>query len=808
MKIKVLFFAAFAAAIANVNAGCDYLSDAPVVEAAIPNLQQHTLKFLNVDATVYRHTLSKGSSPRLRILRYSSNPIIDVDDATNEIRISAEGDKCSKTSPGATSGALSKTSSLHLFVSSLLFATTPSRFRGLGFVAMMAMGMQSFMVDAADDDGCTPAMQVVLEAPPYYLGSVEECLLESEDPSHCPEPFPTFDTCTDSAPSCKLAVVGAGTGGLYTAMRLVETGKYSATDVCIFEATDRVGGRIYSLRGFGPDHDITVDAGAYRTWPEFTPTLHALVTEKLGFDVECYDEEVPCQVYNIIGESGQKIGFASFVEKMMGILIDDGACFYSRHELVSIEAESAESESIKKLSFANGVKATAEQVILNVPQHPLLKIMRKSDLPLTETESLAITDSLHSVQTEIAAKVYLYYENAWWLDLGLSSGEFASPGDARTMMLQGRYHDGHVKCTDEGCHGFLLADYVHDFSGDASQFFRRYQRDRPEPVTIISSTDTEGALFLEHAHSRISNYHIYEAQNVSYTGFQAQQTFRNAPPPEFAVLATWNVATFGAGGAWHHWTDISNVEQATMPMNHIGIHVVNEAYSRLQGWAEGSLMLADDVLATYFDCPRPWDFPAPDYVQFVRQTQGVDCAAEAEDSSSGGGGGDTGGGGGAGEGTVDLCFTKEALVSMADGTLVPIDEIEEGDVVSTGFAGESGTVTEVLVHKVSVSGEIDVVSVATDFGDLVGTPSHPIHINGQWVEMQEAVQAGMFETVGLTADFAKQEVAAFYNLEIDGDKAGQSSHSYVVNGIVASGLGDNQVLNTMFARQNEWKLKA
>lgn len=217
-------------------------------------------------------------------------------------------------------------------------------------------------------------------------------------------------------------------------------------------------------------------------------------------------------------------------------------------------------------------------------------------------------------------------------------------------------------------------------------------------------------------------------------------------------------------------------------------------------------MLADEVLATYFDCPRPWDFPAPDYVQFVRQTQGVDCAAEAEDSSSGGGG-DTGAGG-AGEGTVDLCFTKEALVSMADGTMVPIDEIEEGDVVSTGFAGESGTVTEVLVHKVSFSGETDVVSVTTDFGDLVGTPSHPIHINGQWVEMQEAVQAGMFETVGLTADFAKQEVEAFYNLEIDGDKAGQSSHSYVVNGIVASGLGDNQVLNTMFARQNEWKLKA
>jgi dipeptidyl aminopeptidase/acylaminoacyl peptidase len=126
--------------------------------------------------------------------------------------------------------------------------------------------------------------------------------------------------------------------------------------------------------------------------------------------------------------------------------------------------------------------------------------------------------------------------------LGMTSGDFSSPGDARTMMLQGRYHDGHVKCTDDGsCHGFLLADYVHDFSGDVSQFFRRYQRDRPEPVTIISNTDTEGAMLLEHAHARLANYHIYEAQNVSYTGFEAERLFRYTDPPEFAVLATWNI---------------------------------------------------------------------------------------------------------------------------------------------------------------------------------------------------------------------------------------------------------------------------
>jgi hypothetical protein len=86
-----------------------------------------------------------------------------------------------------------------------------------------------------------------------------------------------------------------------------------------------------------------------------------------------------------------------------------------------------------------------------------------------------------------------------------------------------------------------LSNYAHDFAGEGAQYFRRYQRDRPEPVTIISNTDTEGAQFLNHAHARLVEYHLYENQNASYTGFEAETVFRAADPPEFAVLATWNI---------------------------------------------------------------------------------------------------------------------------------------------------------------------------------------------------------------------------------------------------------------------------
>ena len=55
--------------------------------------------------------------------------------------------------------------------------------------------------------------------------------------------------------------------------------------------------------------------------------------------------------------------------------------------------------------------------------------------------------------------------------------------------------------------------------------------------------------------------------------------------------------------------------------------------------------------------------------------------------------------------------------------------------------------------------------------------------------------------------FYIQQIDFFYNLEIDGETPGESSHSFVVNGIVASGLGDNDVLNKMFPRQDVWKEK-
>jgi Hint-domain len=365
------------------------------------------------------------------------------------------------------------------------------------------------------------------------------------------------------------------------------------------------------------------------------------------------------------------------------------------------------------------------------------------------------------------------------------------------------FPDGQVECDDEEdldtCHGFLLAVYVNDLSGNKAQFFRRYQRSNPEPVTIISNTDLEGAEFLKHAHGRLEQYHLYDNPNATYTGSDGFTVFGVTSPPTFAVLSTWNSDIPWAGGAWHMWTDLDNVEIAMQPFVDDNIFVVNEAYSLLHGWAEGSLKLGDEILETYFGISRPWSFAVTDIVQTVAQTNSLECVGGTSENStssgSGGGSGDGSGGSGSGGGSSPLCFTGEAIVGMADGTLKKISDISTGEYVATGTDSGVGLVTDALSHR--VESMVPVAVIKTDHGELVGTPSHPVLHNGEWIELGAMLSENIFQE--------SRYVDTFYNLEVDGHAIGESSHSYVVNGIIASGLGDNVELNRRFPRQNVWK---
>ena len=96
-----------------------------------------------------------------------------------------------------------------------------------------------------------------------------------------------------------------------------------------------------------------------------------------------------------------------------------------------------------------------------------------------------------------------------------------------------------------------------------------------------------------------------------------------------------------------------------------------------------------------------------------------------------------------------------------------------------------------MKHAVD-AGSVALIAAANG---LVGTATHPIYLGGAWVPL---------DRIGARTAVA---ASALYNLEIDGDRPGASNHSYVVGGVVASGLGDGVELNARFRRQASWQKK-
>ena len=236
------------------------------------------MEFHGIHPLVTRKDVPFGQTPKITIYRYSSQapPEVSFDEITETVTIKssacASGDDLG--SVVGESGAYCPLSP-HKSTASLLSTMAVTAVAALNentrpLAALLAAGIAGgnwMGVQAAEQDEeiCMPVVQVVVEAPAAYRGAVETCLAEINDPDICPEPFPSYPTCSDPEPECKIAVVGAGTGGLYTALRMVDEGVVEGSDICIFEATERVGGRLVSLRGLGPDGDLTIDAGGYRT---------------------------------------------------------------------------------------------------------------------------------------------------------------------------------------------------------------------------------------------------------------------------------------------------------------------------------------------------------------------------------------------------------------------------------------------------------------------------------------------------------------------------------------------------------------
>lgn len=410
---------------------------------------------------------------------------------------------------------------------------------------------------------------------------------------------------------------------MYFAWRLIEAHPELGPRICIFDQADQVGGRIMTLRNQGPRGDLTVEAGAYRyvdkpivatdpkgrTWKTvWTPLTAALLEKGLQLPTAPYEPGDPVHAMRkIVDRSGHNAGYVTFVEELLKQVKSKGLRFFPGQTLTSIAAGALHPGEGFALAFSASDGSDpevvfSEKVLLNIPQQPLLQVLRVSPfLWASDSNWLDGTtpmDPLYVPTRSVDVKLYVYYEDAWWInDLNLTTGMFEDDADtnAQHAPLAGRYHDGDVRC-DPRCRGFLEAVYTNEARREAAiKFYENYQLYTGSPYSILDDSTMDGRALLEKVHASLLRLH--RSQLVAAGALERVEALH----PSQIVLSVWDSKVKYFGAATHHMKNGTIPPRlvsvmSLKPFSGKQIYLANEAFGPVSGWAEGSLVMAENIV--------------------------------------------------------------------------------------------------------------------------------------------------------------------------------------------------------------------
>ena len=448
---------------------------------------------------------------------------------------------------------------------------------------------------------------------------------------------------------CSLAVVGAGWGGAYLAWRMaVDTNTVNASEVCVFEANGRVGGRIYSIHGLPNFADLAVDVGGYR-FQSRQKLPNDLVFNALKMSTACYDwqcaqncEEDVCYVNR--DSYGNNAGYATNIEEMLGRLEAAGRAVepsrrqvYFAARLTKISTAPLVGKTASRLHFANGKSVTADRVVLNLPGNAIEGLDPTSTIFTHATKN--VTNILDSVYVGSMNKVYAWYNDAWWsTKLGMMEGYFTGHGGKTHKFdapLQGRYHDGPQRCIIGhdtagepvysghkmpygNCSGAIEVYYTH-----SAKYYENYMTSPLQPLTVAVRAGTNGSdltrvgveangasddvalLPADKAKKLITDIHEHLMSHHASDLTKAGVDPSTIELPETVVLSNWisdGKYTPGIGRLIPGTDAQKALVRKPTPME---LYVVDQDYGYQSGWAVGSLAMAEKILQAEIGLKKP-----------------------------------------------------------------------------------------------------------------------------------------------------------------------------------------------------------
>jgi monoamine oxidase len=233
--------------------------------------------------------------------------------------------------------------------------------------------------------------------------------------------------------SLPIAIIGGGLSGLYTAYLLQQRGIQSI----VFEARDRLGGRIVSLPSSKPTANIErYDMGPSWFWPDMHPLMVHLI-EELGLTAFQQYQTGAHLFDRGTGNPPQRheLGIATSLVSMrlaggMMSLIDALAAklpsesIQLNHQITHITQQPESETTLKFNTTTGGSEITAQKVILALPLRVLPKIKFSPALPDR------LLHHCNDTMTWMAAhaKFVAVYDKPFWREQGLSGSASSQTG--------------------------------------------------------------------------------------------------------------------------------------------------------------------------------------------------------------------------------------------------------------------------------------------------------------------------------------------------------------------------------------------
>lgn len=269
-------------------------------------------------------------------------------------------------------------------------------------------------------------------------------------------------------------------------------------------------------------------------------------------------------------------GMERLPRELAARLAASGAQVLLGRQLLGFEPAGARADGFR-LHFDGWPGVTAGRVVLAVPRRSLERIRDRTPLlGSSEFESL-----IGSVTGHAAAKLSFAYERPWWREV-----RFEGMRAVSDLSLSKTYYFDQRDGRGSGGPALLLASYSDGPSRDAWCSLSARSRFPPDPEPLDSEWRWK--------RYAASAEQIVEAQRQLRDLHQTRET----PDPIASAFVDWGVDPFGA--AWHVWNpgvrSWEVIARIVQPLPGLEIFVCGESYSWSQGWVEGALESAEQVV--------------------------------------------------------------------------------------------------------------------------------------------------------------------------------------------------------------------